>query len=313
MDISEALGESPGFFTRAQAVDAGYSDQQIAAQVRSSAWIRFRRGYYAPGDMWRRLDEVARHRLRSRAVMHSLGPAVVLSHVSAAVELGLVTWGQRLDRVHVTRLDGGAGRVEGDVVHHEGLCLADDVHLLDGLPVMAPERAALEAGSKVSGDAALSVLDSVLHEGLADHDGLSRRFVQMRHWPHMRHLHVPVRMADAGADGPGESRGRWLFWKQGIPAPITQYAVHDTDGSLLGTCDWGWPQHELLGEFDGRLKYGRLVPEGQTPGDVVFAEKRREDRLRELTGFAMVRLVWSDLDRPRLTGDRIRQAMRVVG
>lgn len=313
MDTIGATNAGRGFFTRAEALDAGVTDKQIAALVRSGEWVRFRRGYYAHGEEWRGLGDVGQHRVRSRAVVHSLGPAVVLSHVSAAVELGLVTWGQRLDRVHVTRLDGGAGRLEGDVVHHEGVCLADDVRTLHQLPVMAPERAALEAASAVRGDASLAVLDSVLHEGLADADGLHKRFVRMRHWPRMRHLHVPVRMADAGADGPGESRSRWLFWKHGIPAPVTQYAVHDADGALVGTCDWGWPGHGLLGEFDGRVKYGRLVPTGQTPGDVVFAEKRREDRLREVTGFGMVRLVWSDLDRPRSVADRIRQALRGAG
>ncbi len=73
-----------------------------------------------------------------------------------------------------------------------------------------------------------------------------------------------------------------------------------------------WPEHGLLGEFDGRVKYGRLLRPGEEPGDAVFREKRREDELRRLTGFAMVRLVWADLHRPRETAARIRGLLRSV-
>ncbi len=67
---------------------------------------------------------------------------------------------------------------------------------------------------------------------------------------------------------------------------------------------------EVLGEFDGRLKYGRLLEPGQDPGAVVFAEKQREDDLRELTGWGMLRLVWSDFDRPRTIKARAERLFR---
>jgi len=102
----------------------------------------------------------------------------------------------------------------------------------------------------------------------------------------------------------------WVFWAVGIPRPVVQYEVYDEGGMLRGTCDWGWPDEQLLGEFDGKLKYGRLLRPGQDPGDVVFAEKRREDELRELSGFGMLRLVWSDYQRPRLVKERFEHAAR---
>jgi hypothetical protein len=117
-------------------------------------------------------------------------------------------------------------------------------------------------------------------------------------------------MAHPGSMSPGESRGRWLFRQAGLAAPELQFQVLDAGGSLRGTCDWAWREHRLLGEFDGRAKYGRLLKPGQDPGEVVFAEKQREDLLRELTGFSMVRLVWSDLKRPRLTADRVERLLR---
>ncbi|MBC7276624.1 hypothetical protein [Nocardioides sp.] len=77
----------------------------------------------------------------------------------------------------------------------------------------------------------------------------------------------------------------------------------------MGVTDWAWPEFGLLGEFDGRVKYGRLLQPGQDPGDVVFAEKRREDELREITGFSMIRLIWSDFAHPAVTAARVRRAL----
>jgi len=81
------------------------------------------------------------------------------------------------------------------------------------------------------------------------------------------------------------------------------------DGTVAGTSDWAWREYGLLGEFDGRVKYGRLLKPGESPGDAVFREKRREDELREMTGWPMFRLIWSDYDRPVATADRIRRLL----
>jgi len=60
-------------------------------------------------------------------------------------------------------------------------------------------------------------------------------------------------------------------------------------------------QHRTIGEFDGRVGYGRLVRPGQSPADAVYEEKLREDAIRD-TGRQVVRWTWPELDRPR--GDR---------
>ena len=84
---------------------------------------------------------------------------------------------------------------------------------------------------------------------------------------------------------------------------------YDRNGTVAGTSDWAWREYGLLGEFDGRIKYGRLLKPGESPGDAVFREKRREDELREMTGWPMFRLIWSDYDHPVATADRIRRLL----
>jgi hypothetical protein len=218
-----------------------------------------------------------------------------------------------LSRVHVTRLDGASGRIEGDVVHHEGRLGEDDPVLVDGMRVLPALRCAIEAASTSSSEAALVVLDSLLHQGHVDFDDLQRKFGTMSAWRGMRHLHVPIRMADGRSANAGESRGRWLFWTLHLPAPDLQVKIYDDDGVLRGTCDWGWLDRGMLGEFDGELKYGRLLRPGQSPGEVVFAEKQREDELRQITGCSMIRLVWADYERPRVVRARFERLFRAAG
>lgn len=76
--------------------------------------------------------------------------------------------------------------------------------------------------------------------------------------------------------------------RAGIPAPLQQYRI----GALRA--DFAWEQFRTVGEFDGRVKYGRGLRPGQDPGEAVFAEKRREDALRD-RGWEVVRWVWDEL------------------
>ena len=62
-------------------------------------------------------------------------------------------------------------------------------------------------------------------------------------------------------------------------------------------------------EFDGRVKYEALLRPGERASDVVFREKRREERICRLTGWRCIRIAWADLDRPASTATMIRDAL----
>lgn len=219
-------------------------------------------------------------------------------------------WDADLSIVHVNRLDGAAGRTEGGVQHHECVLLDEDVVEKDGYLTVVPTRAALDAGSLLSTEAAVVVLDDGLHQQLFTREELDEAFSYMAHWPSSLHLQVAVPFADGRAESVGESRARYLCYVYGLPAPELQFHVYDEHGVLVGITDMAWQAEGLLGEFDGKMKYDRLLRPGETPGDAVFREKRREDALRRLTGFSMVRLTWADLSRGAQTAAMIRAAMR---
>ena len=54
--------------------------------------------------------------------------------------------------------------------------------------------------------------------------------------------------------------------------PVLQYEVYDESGRLLARNDFGWAEYGTLGEFDGRIKYGRLLRPGQRIEDVLCGE-----------------------------------------
>jgi hypothetical protein len=301
---------SQGVFLRREAHDLGYDNRAVQALLRHRVWHRVRHGAYCFTDTWAAADAVGRHRIRARAVMRSLGPRVALSHISAVIDHGIDVWGVDLSRVHVTRLDDGAGRQEGDVVHHEGRVDPDEVLERDGHLVVVPARAVLEAATLATVESGLVSADSALHKRLTTPEQIERMFTRMERWRGSQKLHLVTRMADGRAESVGESRSRHLFWAHGLPAPDLQFPVHDHRGVLVGTSDFAWPELRMLGEFDGRVKYGRLLRPGQSPGDVVFEEKRREDLLRGITGYGMFRLVWSDLGSGADTAARFRRQIR---
>ena len=68
--------------------------------------------------------------------------------------------------------------------------------------------------------------------------------------------------------------------------------------------DFHWKEQQAIGEFDGKIKYGRLLKPGQRPEHVIFEEKLREDALRDL-GSQVVRWQWRDLYRRGSLRERV--------
>jgi len=78
-------------------------------------------------------------------------------------------------------------------------------------------------------------------------------------------------------------------------------------GSLLGASTSAGKNSEPSGEFDVKIKHGKLRKPGQSLEDAIFAEKLREDSLRDL-GWQIVRWIWADLYRRGVIRDRVLRA-----
>ena len=296
-------------FLRREALDHGYSDEDLTSGLRDRVLVRIRHGGYTFADVWSAADDVGRHQLRSHAVLLSHSTPVVLSHTSAAVEHGLRLFQQDLSKVHLLVRDSRLARTTGDVVYHRGTYTDEDIALVGGRPTVEPVLAGLQAASLTGVAGGMVILDSVVDLKKGTLDDVHARYARVAGHPFSRRLQLTVRLVREGAQSVGESLSRHMMWTQHLPEPRLQFEVHDHEGRLIGITDFAWPDFGVLGEFDGLQKYGRLLKEGETPGDVVTNEKIREDKLREATDWLMVRIIWSEIFTPGITGARIRRQL----
>lgn len=293
--IVAAAEERGGYFTRTDVLACGYRDRDITAAVRAGVWARVRVGTYAAATTWNALRREDQSRLRLFAVLDKLGPGVAGSHPSACSAHRIEQYDADLDTVHVTRFDGRSGRREAGVVYHQGVVLPErDVVEVDGHLVTCPSRAVWEAASLTSLRGGVVAADSALHGRACTAEELADTARRLRNWRGGRHVDIALRLADPGAESPGESLTRYLCYEQRLPRPVLQYEVRDSSGVVIARTDFAWEEYAHLGEFDGLMKYTRGLSAGETASEVVIREKRREDKVRRCRQ-GMSRLIWPEV------------------
>ncbi|MDO3395947.1 hypothetical protein QWJ41_09480 [Nocardioides sp. SOB44] len=302
---------------RKHLIDAGWSDRGISRALARGDLAKVRWGAYATKAAYDALDEGGRNGLRARAVVAQAGTELVISHVSALPFWGAPTWGFDLDAVHVTRRDRKAGRREAGVQQHRGRLLPGDTISRGGVIVSSPTRLAIEVTTTGRTEAALCVVNDLLHRKLTTREALEARYLAlddgldapMDHWPGTLTANIVLRLCDARLESVGESRLFHLCWVHGLPLPIPQYEVRDRHGRLIARVDFAWPELGVFMEFDGKIKYTKLLKPGESITEVVLREKRREQEVCEATGWRGIRVDWPDLERAQATAQRIAQVL----
>lgn len=295
-----------GLLLRRTALEGGFDDNWLARMVRAGALVRIRHGAYADARVWQGLSLTGRHLLLARAVMRQYDDRVALSHASAHVLRGGPDWGLDLSTVNITNLLGRGDRRQAGITHHRGMTRVGDVARLDGHWITAPARTAVETAAGLGLQSAVCVLDWTLHEGLATRAELELYAdVHLREWPDSIELPIAVRRSNGLSESVGESRLRISLEDQGFD-PEPQWEVRRGSGGIAGRIDLLLRREGVMVEFDGAVKYGRLLKPGQTVADVIRAERNRELEVEELSGLRMLRVIWRDLDDPGALAARVR-------
>jgi hypothetical protein len=291
---------------RGELLATGLTDGELQRLRRTGALTAIRRGAYVPSADERLREPAARHELRVRATVPHLAAASVVSHVSAVVLHGLPVWSVPLDRVHVTRDTGGGGRLSRGLHVHVGSLQQGEMVDVGGIAVTSVARTIVDVARSAPFEQAVVIADAALRMRLVDPAALAAAQHRVATWRGGPAAGRVVAFADGGSASVGESRSRVALRQAGLPVPVLQWEVRSAQGGLVGRVDFGWPQLRTVGEFDGRVKYGRLLRPGQDPGDAVFEEKRREDDLRAQR-LSVVRWTWADLDRFDPVAARLRR------
>ena len=292
-------------FLRRDALSEGWSDDELSRLVRAGDLSRLRRGAYVDSAL---LPAGAdRHRLLVHATMAALRRPAIVSHQSAAVLHGLPLWNVALDRVHVTRRPRAWNDTSAVLRCHVAQLRDDEVTEVDGLAVTDPIRTALDLARSLPHEIGVVALDAALHMGALSHDVLRERLFDIAGTPGSRTATRVIAAADGRSESVGESRSRVILHRWKLAPSALQFEVRTSAGALVGRTDFAWEDEQLVGEFDGRIKYGRLLRPGQDAGEAVFEEKRREDAIRD-EDWDVVRWVWAELGRPDRLAARVRRA-----
>ena len=278
--------------------------------VREKRLVPVRRGHYLllePGEA-APTDAPARHRLLIEATASLLAPGTVVSHASAAVLHGIPVETALLARVWGTRArsTGNASQV---FVASQARLAPEDVIEVDGRRATSLARTVVDLGRTRPLDWGIVAADTALKQGV-DAASVAAALERAHHAPGIRRARRAWALGDPRSESVGEGRSRGVFDLAGIPAPELQREIRDASGRVLARVDFAWEEFNTLGEFDGAVKYGPLVPEGLTPQQVLMAEKRREQRLHEQLWW-VVRWDWADLDRPAALAAKLRAAFAI--
>jgi len=289
-----------GVVTAAQCRALGVDDRAVRRLVGAGAWTRARRGVYADATLSPEVAD-AEHHARCAALLACLGRPAVVSHLSAVRLLGLPLPPGRLDdRACVTRRPPAPSNdpLSGDV--HVLDYSEDDVVDVAGVPVLAGARLVLDCCDVLPAESALAIADAALARHLTTTNALGRCLRRRR--VRSRASELVVERADPGAESWFESMSRWWLLEAGLPRPQLQVPFADADGRVRAKVDMLIGR--VVGEADGAGKY-------DAPG-ALFAEKQREDWLRDVHRREVVRWVPAEMRSPSGRAEVVARFMRAA-
>ena len=287
-----------GMLTTAQATSAGISAPMLVALVKSGVLRHPGRGLYSVTGLVEAEPQAWHRQLCAGALL--LYPDAVLAGVSAVLAHGIPVWGAPLGTPSVLRPVRRSGGMNAFWVRPT----RGDVVLTAWGPASDPATALVQHAVDHGIVPGVVSADAALREGIVSLEQLSARLSTVATWPHSSRAASMFRLVDGRRESVGESRCGVVLAMAGI-AVTPQVPITDARGSFVARVDFLVDGTMVVIEFDGKVKYVSGDPE------VLWHEKRREDRLRAL-GYVVVRISWAQLERPGAVAAAVRAAVRAA-
>ncbi|BDZ49543.1 hypothetical protein GCM10025867_17840 [Frondihabitans sucicola] len=268
---------------------SGVDRRQQSRLVERGTLHRVRHGVYVPADRWREISARQRFVEFARAAALNRPTPLVFSHVTAAILLGLPLVGPLPRRLDVLTVGASGRRSERDIVAHRSSDSCETTQVA-GLNVTDLERTLVDVSATEPLGRSLPMIDHALHDSRTEKGRLQRHLAARSSLRARARAARALDLGDGRADNAGESFSRATIIDGGFARPELQrrFAL---PGGRTAIVDFYWPSSDLIGEFDGRLKYGRA--DGTPDADALWAEKKREDALRN-DGHRLIRWTWDD-------------------
>ena len=288
----------------------GLGEAVYQKAARRGELIRIRRGAYCESSHWAGLSPRQRYLLRIRATVLASARLLVLCGFSAAAVWDMPTLDGWPSQVHVLGEQATGGRSKNGVTRHPFAGTVQHIEERDNLVVTGIARTALDVAMALEFAPAVATLDWALWRRNALRVSVDEvRGELLRLDPRYRKSHADAVLGFATdlSDSFGESMTRAVIHELGYPAPELQVRFHDAKGNM--DTDYFWRSDRRVGEFDGFAKYMRpqYGQKDLTPGEIVWREKKREDRLRRQCD-GVIRITWEDTRNPRQLDELLRES-----
>ncbi len=253
-------------------------------------------GVFTDRAAWEAADPWARYDFALRQI----GRTRVLAGRAAARVLGLPVWPvpDVIEVAAATR--GRAGRVhlKGCPFSLHAFVHTGETITCAGLSLTPPAETILRAAARSPFGSGLGILDAALKNqsspvSMPGLDELLACEGQLPWRGGRPALKAMLTLATPLSGSIAESLSRAVMYEHGFAMPLLQEPLALRDGTAARP-DFLWTDEGIIGEFDGNIKYGRLLAEGQTAEDALIREREREVRLLEL-GYSMTRWKWDSV------------------
>jgi hypothetical protein len=271
----------------------------LRRDVERGLLVAVRRGAFVERVTWDESNSRERHLLRARAALAAASRPCALSGLSAAA-----VWGMPISNdwpAEVTMLDEwrGGGRSEPGVRKTAAGFATARIGLIDGIRVTSLARTALDVARLSSFSDAVGSVDWALwrkNPRAVTMEDLVAELESLHPRAGGRHLRRVIGFATSLSDSFGESATRAGIHQLGFTPPELQVEFRDAEGLIVP--DFFWRETRQAAEFDGKAKYTRVEFTRGDPVEVLWKEKKREDRLRRL-GCGVTRILTEHVAQPR--------------
>ena len=258
-----------GMLTTAQAVQSGLSAPRLVALVKAGALRHPGRGLYAVEAMVDPDPEGWHRQLCAGALL--LYPDAVLAGTSAVLAHGIPVWGAPLTSPSIRRPVKRAGGMSAFWVRPtQGVSVRTDWG-----PASEPATALVQHAVDRGIVPGVVSADAALRAGLVSMEALKAELESVSTWPRSSRAASMLMLADGRHESVGESRCGVALAMAGIGV-TPQVDISDGRGGFVARVDFLVDGTMVVVEFDGKVKYAAGDPQ------VLWHEKRREDRLRRL-------------------------------
>ena len=292
---------------RGELLADGWEAHELDRTGEGSPFHRVHRNRYVPRTLWSEMWPESRHRTEViAATMEMQGGAGVVSHLSAAVVLGLPVFKHRPREVEFTVCGKLRAASRSGIRRHLDRLESVDVVMVDGIRCTSLERTVFDVARLYPAEVALACMDASLRSISVDgqrwdaaaHDDWKERMaartrdsVGARGIKQARWL---IDLADGRAQLPGESVSRLQLIRLGFARPLLQVPVPSPGGGSYWV-DFALHDVNAWGEFDGKDKYlDEAMRCGRSLEEVLLDEKSREDWIRGRSQWRFAR--WGDAD-----------------